>query len=259
MKGLPYYCSIVFALALLASIKAALPEDENDRALSDSSPTIEGGWRWNFVMPDGSSVRPKLTLAFDNGQLTGTTSFRPGTEAPITNAVLKGNLLTFQVVRQREGQAFVTSYSGRWSGTNLTGKIVSNWAGENQSFDWRAHRAHLGVEGVWSWTNSIGPRGGRGAGRGGRPGGENVTRVLLEQDGEKVTGKTLSRFSRPVRITHGSITNNELSFVIERSYREYKSVSTYTGKQTGDTIVGTVEVDANGRVRKGTWEAKRVD
>src|SRR3989442_12656819 len=89
---------------------------------------IDGTWRWTFIMPDGTTSRPKLILAMEDGKLTGTTSFRPGSEAPITNAVLNGEELRFQVVRQREGQEIVTSYLGKWNGKEIKGKIESNWA-----------------------------------------------------------------------------------------------------------------------------------
>src|SRR5689334_10041587 len=101
---------LLFGLSLLVAIPLLAAEDE------DAKPThpLDGSWRWNFAMPDGTTVRPKLVLAVKNGKLTGTTSFRAGTEAPITNAVLNGDQLRFDVVRDRDGQQIVTTYSGKW-------------------------------------------------------------------------------------------------------------------------------------------------
>ena len=210
-------------------------------------------------MPDGTTVHPKLTLTLEEGQLTGATSYRPGSEAPITNAVLSGRQLRFQVIREREGRSIVTTYSGSWVKTNLIGQIQSNWAGENQTYPWVAYRAHVGVEGVWVWRNAFGPRGGRNPGRTGRGGSALASKIALEQDGEKITGRVLGRFGRMARITDGSITNNEVSFEIRRDFRDLKTVAKYRGKQTGDTIAGTMEFEFGGRVRKANWEAKRVD
>src|SRR5687768_16096468 len=92
--------------------------------------TIDGTWRWTFTMPDGTTSRPKLILETENGKLTGTSSFRPGSDAPITNVVFNGDLIRFQVIRAREGQEIVTTYTGQWSGKNIKGKIESNWAGQ---------------------------------------------------------------------------------------------------------------------------------
>src|SRR5438552_3960730 len=88
------------AFVLMAASRLLAAEDE------DAKPThpLDGSWRWNFIMPDGTTVRPKLVLSVKDGKLTGTTSFRAGSETPITNAVLKGDELRFDVVRNREGQ-----------------------------------------------------------------------------------------------------------------------------------------------------------
>ena len=215
---------------------------------------LAGTWRWNFTMPDGSTIRPKLILTLEGGKIGGTTSFRSGTEASITNAVLKGDELRFQVIRQRDDEDFVTTYTGKWSDKTIQGKIESNWTGEIQTFDWQARRANIGVEGVWRWTNSL--FGGFGGGRGGR-GFE--TRVELEQDEDKVTGKTISRSGRPTPITHGSITNGAVYFEIERTFGDNKFITKYHGKQTGDMIKGTMELEVGDDVREGEWQAKRVD
>src|SRR5262249_17537278 len=103
-----------------------------------STPTIEGTWRWQFPMPDGSVANPALKLALTDGKLTGTSSFRGGSETPITNAVLKGNEIYFQVVRDRDGHEVVTTYTGKWADKMIKGKIQSNWSGEAQTYDWDA-------------------------------------------------------------------------------------------------------------------------
>ena len=237
------------ALGLLTFALLA-PAAEDDREVA---PAIDGAWRWDFQMPDGTSVRPRLSLATEEGKLTGTTSFRPGSEVPITNAVLAGDQLRFQVIRQRAGRSIVTTYTGTWSGKTINGKIESNWAGENQAFDWQAERTHFGVEGIWTWTNTLArsasARGG--AGRGGRGPLEAPIRVALQQDGTNLTGRTVTRFGRPTPISSGSITNGEVYFEIERTYREVKTIVKYRGKQVGDSITGTAEMDISGRTRKG--------
>jgi hypothetical protein len=233
------------------------------RAAEPVAPTLEGTWRWNFVMPDGTTNRPKLKFSVEDGQLSGTTSFRSGTQAPVTNLVVNGDQISFQVIRQRNGEDIVTAYSGKWSDKIIKGKIESNWAGDKQTFAWVAERAHFGVEGVWRWTNSFfaGRGGGGGGGAGGRGRGRgNDSRVELEQEGEKLTGKTVgNRFGRPSPISNGSITNGEVYFEIERTFGEIKTVTKFRGKQTGDTIKGTMEAEFEGEERVIDWDAERVD
>jgi len=85
-------------------------------------------------------------------------------------------------------------------------------------------------------------------------------RVELEQEGERLAGKTVgSRLGRPTPISNGSITNNEVYFEIERTFGEIKSVTKYRGKQSGDTITGTMESEVEGEDRVIDWEATRED
>ena len=246
----------VFALLAIALNPLLAAEDE------DAKPThpLDGSWRWNFAMPDGTSVRPKLTLAVKDGKLTGTTSFRAGTETPITNAVLNGNQLRFDVVRDRDGQQIVTTYSGKWDTNSIKGKVESNWAGEKQTFDWTAQRAHLGVEGTWKWNRSFG-RGGGGRGRGFQE------RVELEQHGELLTGfmpgfSFGGRQAPKLEIQNGVFTNGVVYFEVERQRfgSDEKTTSYYEGKVHGDTIKGFIEsTDFEGNPIENDWEAKRTD
>ena len=235
-----------------------------DAVALSKAPTLEGTWRWNFVMPDGTTNRPRLKFSVEEGRLFGLTSFRAGSEAAVTNLVVNGDHLSFQVMRSRSDRDIVTTYSGKWSDESIVGKIESNWAGGKQTFDWEAVRAHHGVEGIWSWTNSFLGGGGGGRGPGGRGRGFE-SRIELEQEGEKITGKTVSRSGRSGRggssvpITNGVFTNGVIYFEIERTFFETKNLSRHCGKQTGDVIIGTIETEFNGEERVLDWEAKRVD
>ena len=102
-----------------------------DAANLIKAPTLEGTWRWNFVMPDGTTNRPKLRFTVDEGRLIGKTSFRSGSETPVTNLVVNGDQVSFQVVRRRSDRDVVTTYTGKWNDQAIKGKIESDWAGEN--------------------------------------------------------------------------------------------------------------------------------
>lgn len=243
-------CVVRFAAFVLIAARSCPAAGEENKAV----PSVAGTWRWNFTMPDGSTVRPKLILTLEGEKVAGTTSFGSGTEASITNAAVNGDKLRFQVFRLRGEESFATTYTGTWSDKTIQGKIESNWAGKNQSFNWEARRANLGVEGVWRWTNSF--FGGFGGGRGGRG---SETRVELEQDGDKIAGKTVSRFGRPASVTNGSMTNGVVYFEIERTFGDNKFITKFRGKQSGDMIKGTVELEVGDDVREGEWEAKRAD
>jgi hypothetical protein len=246
MRSGPIATSLVLLLlSLVCPLGAA--EEEAEKPVHP----LDGAWRWSFTMPDGTASRPKVVLAVKQGSLTGIASFRPGTETPITNAVLKGDQLKFEVVRERDGQEIVTTYTGTWNAKSIKGKVESNWAGQKQSYQWEAQRAHLGAEGTWRWPFSFRT--------GGRP---FQARVDLEQEGETLTGTMpgWGRSTRKTEIKNGTIKNGEIYFETERGSDENKQVTIYKGKQKGDTIDGTIEfTDFEGNERKDKWEAKRVD
>ena len=81
----------------------------------------------------------------------------------------------------------------------------------------------------------------------------------LEQDGERITGKTISRFGPSVTITNGVFTNGVIYFEIERTFFETRNVTRHTGRQSGDVIKGTMESEVSGEDRVIDWEATRVD
>ncbi len=197
-------------------------------------------------MPDGAISRPKLRLMIEDGVLLGFSSFRPGTESSITNASLKGDEIRFQVIRERNGQQVVTTYSGKWSGKRISGKIESNWAGEKQSYAWEAEKTNEGAEGIWKWPVQIGQR-------------RAEVRINIKQDGEKLTGGLLGRGGRGIRLRNGSIHDNEIQFEIDTGVPPNRNIVKYSGKQNGDTIKGSIESTVAGKKVKTDWEAKRVE
>lgn len=211
----------------------------------DGAP-IEGTWRWTFTMPDGTITRPRLVLEAEDGHLTGTTSFRPGNEASITNVSWNGQQLSFQVVRRRDNRDIITTYQGTWSGKTIRGQVESNWDGTSRTYPWEAQRNHEGAEGVWRWITTVRGR-------------QVSSRIKLEQEGEVLTGSVpgSGRGARRVRLSRGSIKDGEIYFEIERGAGASRVVTIYKGTQSGDTIRGTIETLAAGRKLETAWVAHR--
>jgi len=226
-------------LTVVVSHTTALAAD------SPAAPPLEGIWKWTFTMPDGSQVTPKLKLKQEEDKLRGTSSFRPGSETPITNLVVRGDELSFQVVRERDGREIITRYSGVLSGDTIQGTMVSNWSGEEQRFDWKARRV-VGAEGTWKWNAGFG-------------GSRSQSTLKLKQDGEKVTGKYSGGRGGETDIKNGKFKEGEISFEVERDRDGEKTVSRYYGKLYGDKILGKMELNFFGEPRTNDWEAVRSD
>ena len=208
---------------------------------------VEGTWRWKFQMPDGSMANPTLRLEVENGKLTGTSSFRAGSETPISNAVVNERGIRFQVIRERDGQPIVTTYVGQLAGKTITGTVESNWQGERQTYAWQAEKVH-GPNGSWVWTVPVGER-------------KFEAMVTLRQSGSKLEGTVSGRGrgARPTKIQKGTIDDdNQLSFEVETGREDARRHLLYKGKLTGDVITGTIETTANGVTREADWVAARV-
>jgi hypothetical protein len=233
------------ALLLAVSSQSARAADANAKLSS----TIDGTWRWNFTMPDGTTTKPRLNLVTVDGKLTGRTRFRSGTETSITNVTLKGDDLRFQVIRERDGREIVTTYTGKWSGKTIKGRVESNWAVEKQGYDWEATRAHEGVSGTWKWTGTFRNR-------------KFDIRIDLEQEGETLTG-SMPIFGRGgprrIEIKNGSVKDGKVYFETERGTGEDKIVTKYSATQNGDVLKGTIETLIDGEEQKADWDARRSD
>jgi len=105
-----------------------------------------GIWTWTTPGRNGGPERAStLILAEDHGKLSGKVS-APGrdgaaVESPISNGTLDGDKITFDVVREFNGNKFTSSYSGEVSADKITGKISFNRNGGPETHDWVARRS----------------------------------------------------------------------------------------------------------------------
>ncbi len=205
--------------------------------------TFNGTWQWRFTMPDGTELHPKLKLKQDGARLTGSSTVRPGTEIAITNGVITGDDLQFEVVRARHETTITTRYAGKREGDVIRGKVESNWSGEPRSYPWEARRLS-GIEGTWKWTSTF-------AGR------RFESKITLQLDGDNLTGTMPERGGRPSVIKNASFKEGEIYFEVERGRGDFKYSQTYQGKLAGDAIQGTIESTFGGTPRTVEWNAQR--
>jgi len=225
-------CAAVFALNVIGA------EDPAGRS------PLDGTWLWNFTMPDGGRVTPRVKFRTKDGELTGTSRFRPGAEAPLTNIVFKNGRVSFDVVRDYLGEPVATHYDGTLNGATIKGKITSSANGEKQTYDWDAKRVST-VEGVWKWSITFGER-------------TFDSRVTLKLEGEKLTGKLAGGRSES-DIHRGRFRDNRVRFEVERRGSDgERTTNVYRGKLDGDKITGTYTSHFGG-YRTNDWNAVRAD
>ena len=190
-------------------------------------------------------------------ELTATTSFRQGSDAAASHLKVKGNEISFDVVRERDGEKVVTHYTGELKGDVIVGKITSKFNGEEQSYDWEAKRPS-GIEGTWKWSSP-------GFG-GGRPIDWTMT---LKAEGEAVAGKVKfagggrgggGGFGGDVEIHRGRFADGSLYFETERkSASGEMRTNRFRGKLAGDKIIGKSELNSGGQYTTNKWEPVRTE
>ena len=108
--------------------------------------TAAGDWTWSTPGRNGGEPRKTtLVLKVEGEKLTGkiTSPGRQGGEpqaTEISEGKVKGSEVSFQVVREYNGNKFTMKYSGKLEGDTLKGKIESERDGQTQSRDWEAKR-----------------------------------------------------------------------------------------------------------------------
>jgi hypothetical protein len=104
-----------------------------------------GAWKWTQQGGGGGGGgggQPRevtLTLKMEGEKLAGSISGRQN-ETPISEATIKGDEISFKVVREFNGTQRTQKYTGKIAGDTITGKIESERDGQTQSRDWTAKK-----------------------------------------------------------------------------------------------------------------------
>lgn len=102
--------------------------------------SADGAWKWSMPGRNGQTNETTLKLKQEGDKLTGTVSGRNGTEIPIQEGQIKGDEVSFKVVRERNGQQFPATFQGKVTGDTLKGTITFERNGQPASRDWEAKR-----------------------------------------------------------------------------------------------------------------------
>jgi hypothetical protein len=98
-----------------------------------------GTWKWSSTF-NNNTVESTMKLKQEGEKLTGTYIGRNNTESPIEDGMIKGDAVSFKIVREFNGNKFTMKYSGTLSGDIIKGKSEFDRDGQAQSRDWEAKR-----------------------------------------------------------------------------------------------------------------------
>jgi len=100
------------------------------------------------------------------------------------------------------------------------------------------------VRGLWSWSISL-------------PNGKEHYILLLNQKFQKISGKvTIQR--KKVSIADGQVKGDRVSFRVKHKTQRQTVLMQFSGHVTGDTIVGSVEVQGGPFAGNQEWLARRL-
>ncbi len=129
------------ALLLLSSIAGIILTATTSLAADPS-----GTWTWTTPGRNGGPDRVStLSLTVADSKLTGKLSV-PGRdgkpqEISISEGKVEGDNISFDLVREFNGNSSTNKYSGAVTADAITGQIESNRNGETQTRHWEAKRA----------------------------------------------------------------------------------------------------------------------
>jgi hypothetical protein len=98
-----------------------------------------GTWKWSTER-NGQKMETTLKLKLEDDKLTGTISGRGGQETEISDGKLEGDEVSFNVVREFNGNKFTIAYKGKVEADVIKGTIEMDRQGEKVTRDWEAKK-----------------------------------------------------------------------------------------------------------------------
>ena len=98
--------------------------------------------------------------------------------------------------------------------------------------------------GTWKWSVKFGDQ-------------TREMTLKLKMDGDKLSGATLGRNGKENPIQDATFKDGDVSFKVARERNGTKMTSNFTGKVSGDTIMGKIQSERDGNSQSRDWEAKR--
>ncbi len=216
-------------------------------AAAATSANPAGKWAWTQDMR-GNEVSFELVLAMKDDKLTGTfqsifpnppEGFPADMAKPvdIEDGKVEGDKISFNVVRDFNGNEFVSKFEGTVKGDQIVGSRTVNFGGEDRVSDWTAKRSGLmASDVVGDWVIKVNT-----------PQGEIEEKLSFEMDGDKLKGVFHSSFFGDSPLKDIKLEGEKLLFGVEFSNNEFSMDIDYETKPKGDKITGAAKFEMNGQ------------
>ena len=124
---------------------------------ADKKPDPTGTWKWETTRRDRTRQNT-LRIKLDGDKVSGTYASRRGetdNETKIENGKIKGDQLSFQVIREFNGRRFTINMQGKVSEDTIKGTGEFSTDGGSREFEWEAKRSVGKVDVLGTWNIKI--------------------------------------------------------------------------------------------------------
>jgi len=122
----PWFATALGLMLVLGTAAPALAADAT------------GTWKWTTER-DGNKIETTLKLKQDGQKLTGSVK-REDNESDIEEGKVTGDMISFKVTRENNGNKIVIMFQGKVSGDTVKGDIKFERDGNTQTREWEAKR-----------------------------------------------------------------------------------------------------------------------
>jgi hypothetical protein len=98
--------------------------------------SADGVWTWSIAGQNGETI---CDLKQDGEKISGSYTNEFG-RAELKDGTIKDGQIRFQVHREKNGQPFIITYSGKLTADQITGKCEFALNGQPVALDWKAKR-----------------------------------------------------------------------------------------------------------------------
>lgn len=206
---------------------------------------VTGKWSWTVRVQD-QEIQRQAEFKQAGEKLSGTLTGASQPVSEIQEGMVKGDQISFVLLRERDGQQIRIRYEGKLAGDTIKGKITIPIGGENRTFDWDAKRVKAAAI-AGNWTSAVkGP-----------DGEEVMLRFEFRQEGDKLAGLVIRGEDKKYELREGKFAAGEVSFLVVADRDGQELQVRFKGKLEGDTIKGKITLTVGGQDRDLDWEAKR--
>jgi len=205
----------------------------------------EGAWDLEIQTDDGQTLKAAVKLAKDGDKLGGKFVGVDGTEAKVEDAAVKDGELSFKVVLDFQGSELVAKFKLKAADAGAKGTVDYDLGGQAGALDVVAKRPAAAAGGaVGKWEMEVET-----------PDGQTLkSTVVLEKDGDKVTGKFVAADGKEAKLEDVKLDGDSLAFVINVDFEGTTLNAKFKGKVEGDAYKGAVDYDLGGQT--GTLDFK---